>query len=380
MNSSHSALGAPTNRRPFFLVISILCFLICATGIIVDPVAGWSGSLIAGFFGLTLVLGASTFSAINAITGARWCSPINMVPPTVAHSYLVPVVVIALTIFLGHQVLYPWTNHAAVEHNHLLHAKAGWLNTPFFLTRALVVLLVFIGLITRLFPRHKSQADKQALPSASFSALYIIIFALAISVAGWDWIMSLEPEWFSTMFGVYCFAGVIQGGVAVVTVAALFLSSSKNPLVRLGDQQMKDLGGLLCGFSMFWGYIWFCQYMLIWYSNMPEETGYYIHRMNHGWGMIFWLNPIVNFIILFFPLLSKSVRTQRLLLLQLALVAIVGRWLDTYLMIAPASGEEPGFPIYALAATALLLGGMLLLSRKYLSSFCKNDAQSTQEN
>lgn len=333
-----------------------------AAGVIVDPAQAYAGLLTAALFGLTLALGAAVFAAIQGVSGARWWAPLRGITASVSGTYAIPAALLGLTLLLGIPALYAWARPEAAS-NHLLAAKAIWLNRPLFLARALVVLLAWAGLIVLL--RDRLRAVEAGSPDAAprfvrASVGFLVVLGPTISVAFWDWVMSLEPEWFSTMFAVYGFAGTFLGGIATVTAMALFLDA-RGALPRpLTPAVRHDLGKLLFGFATFWAYIWFCQYLLIWYSNIPEETPYYALRFQGGWSALFWLNPIVTFLAPFVVLLGADAKRKPAALGHAALVVILGRWLDVYVMVAPSAGPLPAFPLYAVAASLLVLGGMAL--------------------
>jgi len=347
-----------------WLVAAVVCLAVAIGGVFVDPVAGWQGLLIAAYVGLSAALGATLFVAINRVTGAKWAHGIHRVPWAVGRLMPVPAAFLAVVLPLGLTALYPWAVPGAAEASHLIHEKAAWLNVPFFLGRAGAVLAGFWVLTAMLLPRPEPAAAEPRMPSTPAAVIFVLLFAVLISVSSWDWMMSLEPEWFSTMFGVYGFAGTFLSGIAVVTVVAVIWSRAGEKRIALGDRQAHDLGALLFGFSMFWGYIWFCQYMLIWYANVPEETPYFAHRLSHGWEMLFWLNPVVNFVIPFVALLRKPAKLNRSVLLQVGIIVLVGRWLDAYLMVAPSQGGSPTLPVFALAATVVVGVAMLVVGRR----------------
>ncbi len=365
MNNATMAATSGWAERPLSKLAGALCLLVLVIGILLRPEAGWSGLLIGGFFGLTLALGASLFAAINAVSGARWSAPFAVVPSALGRTLIVPALALAVTFLGGLSVLYPWAQPAVVEGSHLLQEKTAWLNVPFFLARAGIILLVLLAMTHSLFHRPAS-GNAAALPRPPAAAVFLVVFAVAITVGSWDWLMSLEPEWFSTMYGVYSFAGAFVGGIAAITVLSIRLSGSHASPVQLGERQLHDLGSLLFGFSVFWAYIWFCQYMLIWYANIPEETPYYARRLSYSWSMLFWLNPVVNFVVPFVVLLSSRAKRNPQVLMEVAGVVLAGRWLDTYLMVAPALARYPEFPVYALAATGAVLLGMLAIGQRHL--------------
>ena len=335
---------------------------VLVAGAFLDPSQTFAGLLTAALFGLMLALGAAVFAAIQGVSGARWWTPLRMVTAAAAGTLAVPAILLGATLLLGMPALYSWARPEAAA-SHLLAAKAVWLNRPLFLARALVILLAWLGLVGLL--RNRLRALESGAPGAASrfaraSVGFLVVLAPTISVAFWDWAMSLEPEWFSTMFAVYGFAGTFLGGIAFVTAVALFLDARGHLPQPLSPATRHDLGKLLFGFAMFWAYIWFCQYLLIWYSNLPEETPYYALRFQGGWTALFWLNPLLSFLVPFVILLGSGAKKAPAALGHAALVVVLGRWLDAYVMVAPAAGPLPSFPIYAVAASLLVLAGMFL--------------------
>ena len=328
----------------FPILIAIASLVAVGVGVVLVPKEAWSGLLIAGVLGLYIALGAGLFAAISVVSGAQWWNGLRPIVHWTALCGIVPAMVLGLTFVLGMGSLYPWAQPGAVDASHLLHAKAAWLNRPFFLGRALLLLILFT-VATRALLNRKEQV------SVGGAAAYIVLIGLGISVASWDWLMSLEPEWFSTMFGVYGFAGAFLGGIAAIIMVAISVERWCPGTFRMSTAQCHDLGKLLFGFSMFWAYIWFCQYMLIWYSNIPEESVHFAARKHGIWLGLFWLNPIVSFVAPFLLLLSSHAKKNRLVLGQVASLILVGRWLDVYLMVMPATSDHAVFPWLSIAAT-----------------------------
>ncbi|MDP6125144.1 MAG: hypothetical protein QGH20_05245, partial [Candidatus Latescibacteria bacterium] len=299
-----------------------------------------------------------------AVGGARWWHGVVATSFKIARTLPVPAILLVLTLVLGLRVLYPWAVPGATETNHLLHEKAIWLNAPFFLARMVVVLAIWFA-VTKLLadsvtPDNQHPHAKASASPGRAGAASLLLLAVSVSVGFWDWVMSLEPEWFSTIFSVYGFSGALHGGIAAVTVMAL-LKTRPGGACPVDPHARHTLGILLFAFTMFWAYIWFCQYMLIWYANLPEETSHFATRFTGGWQMLFWLNPIVNFVVPFVALLSVPAKKNPWLLQRVALIILVGRWLDVYLMVTPASGAGRSVPIYAVAATLVVVVSMLFL-------------------
>ncbi len=341
------------------LGIGLIGLLTLIAGLVTEPTRAWIGLLVAGEFGLSIVLGAAVFAAVNGAARARWWLAVRRAPALLTEALPAPAAAILLVLILGTTRLYSWATHTPKGEHDLIAMKSAWLNLPFFTARGVLILVIWFGLLALLRTGIR-KFDGEARPAARSmqrrSVLYLICYAVTISVASWDWTMSLEPEWFSTMYGVYSFAGSFQVGIAsVVLIAALVLKGdAARPAV------LHDLGRLLFGFSIFWAYIWYCQYMLIWYANVPEEAIYFSRRIFSGWSMLFWLNPILKFVIPFLVLLSARAKRNRSVLIQVAALVVVGHWIDVLLRVAHVIGDV-SIPGFALAATAAVVSGMALL-------------------
>lgn len=337
---------------------------VTAVAVALQPAEAWAGVLVAGLYGVTLALGGALFVAIQVVSGARWWFPLRGVPLRLAATLPVPLAAVLLALVFGLATLYPWARAAAVEASPLLQAKRAWLNPPLFLARAVVIAVVWVALVAALrgafdaLARRPSPEGRQRLVRASL--VFLPVFALTLSVAAWDWGMSLEPDWYSTMYGVLLFAGTFQGGIAAVTALALLLDRQGKLDAPLGDAARHDLGKLLFGFSVFWAYVWFCQYLLIWYANLPEETGHYMARFSGGWSTLFWLVPVLCFLLPFVTQISQGAKRDPSRLYQAALVVLLGRWLDTYMLVAPSQGPVPALPFGAVGAAVAVLAGMRL--------------------
>jgi hypothetical protein len=185
-----------------------------------------------------------------------------------------------------------------------------------------------------------------------------LVFSVTISGASVDWILALEPMWFSTMWGAYHFSGMFSATVVILAISL----RRRGPLRGVfTDEHLHDLGRLLFGFSCFWMYIWFCQYMLIWYTAIPEETIYFIRRSEGAWHPLMLANVALNWIVPFFLLLPRPCKRSEKVMLKVAGVVLVGRWLDLYMMIFPSADRSPWIGVWEFAAAAALLGVFGLL-------------------
>jgi hypothetical protein len=196
-----------------------------------------------------------------------------------------------------------------------------------------------ISTLTDRWTKAKPYPEQAAL-IAKCSALFMVVFALSFSFASYDWIMSIEPHWFSTIFSVYTFSGLFVGGIAFITLALIVLRAQGYLVNYVTDDHLHDLGKWMFGMSTFWAYIWFCQYMLIWYSNIPEETVYFILREQGNWSWLFWSNFIICFGVPFFVLLPREAKRNPIKLAIVAVVILVGRWVDLFTLVAPKIFEH----------------------------------------
>jgi NNP family nitrate/nitrite transporter-like MFS transporter len=204
--------------------------------------------------------------------------------------------------------------------------------------------------------------------SKGYSAAFLAVFAVTFSLASFDWLMSIEPEFYSTIYALYCFSGLILSGVAAITVCVILLRR-RGWLAEAGPHHLHSLGKLVLGYSTFWAYIWLCQYILIYYANLPEETIYYIRRTaTRGWTALFLLNLFLNWVIPFVLLLSRNAKRNATVLLSACVIVLAGHWLDLYLMVVPAFG---GAQVFGWVDTALLAGFTALFALIFLNSLAK---------
>lgn len=341
-----------TARRALLLATGLGAAALLAAGVATSPGAALPGMLAAALFGLSISIGAAVFVAVSGVSGARWWLPLRSHAADLASLLPLPGALLLATLLAGLGALYPWASGAA---GHFGPTKALWLSEPFFLARAIVILVAWAGL-TRLLVSRLALAGGDGAARAAFaraSALFLVVLAPTLSIAVFDWAMSLEPRWFSTMYGLYGFSGAFLSGIAAITALSVVRSRRDG---GIAPERLHDLGKLLFAFSFFWAYIWFCQYLLVWYANLPEETPHYLARLREGWAPLFWLVPILSFGVPFAALLGAGPKRSPSVLLQASLAVLAGRGLDSWMMVGPASSPAPAFPSWFLLATALLLG------------------------
>ena len=299
-------------------------------------------------FLLSIALGALFFVNMQHITRAGWSVVLHRLAECLGAN--IPCLMalflpILISVLQGNGVLYPWADPAAAAGSELLRHKAAYLEPTFFGFRAVGYFAVWLFL-TRYFLTHSLAQDRTAetaetLRMERLSPAAMLLFAATVTFAAIDWLMSLTPDWYSTIFGVYFFAGIAVAGLATLILTSLCLQATGRLTRVITVEHYHDLGKLLLTFVVFWGYIAFSQYLLIWYGDIPEETQWYLVRQTGGWK---WISLVFlvggNCLIPFCGLLPRFVKRQKLLLGFWALWLLVMHWIDLYWIVMPNLGED----------------------------------------
>jgi hypothetical protein len=328
-------------------------------GLFFAPQRIWPNLLLVSYYLLGLALAGMAWIAIQYVSGAHWSTALRRVPE--AMSGVLPLGGLGIIcILILHPSLYPWTGGVHVQGD-APGFKLMWLSLPFFRIRAVVYLLGWLGFawaMLRISRQQDSDGDLgHTRRGTALAALFLVFFGVTFWLASFDWIMSLEPEWYSTIFGFYNFAGAFLSGLAVLALLLVWLQAHSPLKSVIRQQHLHDVGKLLFAFSTFWAYLWFSQYMLIWYANLPEETVYYIRRLHGFWQPLFVLNLVLNWVVPFFALLPRMNKQRTGILVRVSIVLLAGRWLDLYLMIMPPfSGGKPQIGIWEIGLVAGLVG------------------------
>lgn len=322
--------------------IGLLCFIL---GFVISPERVWVNYLVNLFYFVSLALFGTFFLALHNVVNASWSSPIKAVAEGLT-SFLLWSIPLGAGLYFGAHTLYEWTHHEVVVNDHLLSGKMPYLNMTGFILRSLTFLIVWF-ILSKILVKLSNQKVDQTNPSFRrkqmiFSVLFLVFFSYSYCFISYDWIMSIEPHWFSTIFGVYTFSGLFVSGLAVLTLMLIVLQSRGHLRNIINRNHYHDLGKYIFGMSCFWAYIWFSQYMLIWYSNIPEETMYYYLRLNGSWDWLFYFNLGINWLLPFFFLLSRDSKRSKFVLFRVCILLIIGRWLDIYLMVAPNVFKHAG--------------------------------------
>lgn len=344
-NNTPPATELPVGRTAGVVAVVGLAGLVA--GLVLSPPRGFTSLLTNGFFFLTLALGSVAFLALLYVSNAGWASVFKRVPEAFA-AYVPVGSLVMLGVLAGMPVLYLWARPGVMESDHLLNAKQAFLNVPGFALRmvALLGLWAFFAWRLRTGSLRQDKDDQSFEPTrrnVAASALFLVLFAPTFCLASFDWLMSLEPHWFSTIYGMYNIAGLLASSTAALTLAVVLLKRA-GLMPHVNASHLHDMGKLMFGFATFWAYLWLSQFLLIWYANIPEETTHYATRMHGGWGVLFWANVALNWALPFFLLLPRPAKRSESHLLRVAAIMLVGRWLDVWLMVAPPNSAERLLP------------------------------------
>ena len=318
--------------------------------------------LLMGYYFTCVCTCGVFFSAVMYVVQAGWSVVLIRVPQAfikvlpIAATILFAVILCGLFITHqganeeGKQTVIPYlyklwalkgvTDPHSSNYDAVIAGKSGYLNIPFFLIRIAFYLISYGGL-GALIVKYSNNEDtigglSNYNKNMTISCIFLLIFGFTVPLFAFDTIMSLEAHWFSTMFGWYNFAALWVGGLSVITLTIIYLKENGH-LQWVTEDHLFNFGQLILGFSIFWTYLWFGQFLLTWYANIPEEAAYFHRRWQPqfiGW---FWLNIVVNFVTPLLVLMSRPGRRKIKLLKVICIILICGHWLDYWQMIMPGA-------------------------------------------
>jgi hypothetical protein len=312
----------------------------------------WAVLLQNSTFFLLVVNASMFFVCVTTLAMGGWQMAFRRVPEAI--STLVPVfAVIALLVFLGiifgHQHhIYHWLDKEHVEHDPILKGKSGFLNPTFFLLWTILTLVVWswVGHKMRQLskradqPFNAEEVKGYMWSNSVWASVFTVFFGLTVaSTIPWFWLMSIDAHWFSTMYSWYTFASTFVSGMSLIAIYVVYLKNN-DYLEYVNEEHLHDLGKFMFAFSVFWTYLWYSQFMLIWYANIPEETIYFKARMQGPYRVIFFLNLIMNFVLPFLFLIRRGSKRNYTTMAVIAVLIIIGHWVDFYQMVMPGSLGE----------------------------------------
>ncbi len=354
--------GDLTGNRNMLLGVGLVAFLASA---IIGFASGdlhhqfLFSYLVAYMFTLSLCLGALLFVMIQHVTRAGWSVVVRRLAENMA-SCMWLMAVLFIPIAIGYHDLYHHWAGVAEGVDELLDGKSAYLNSTFFFIRAAIYFLVWIG-FARFFCGSSLKQDQNGDPGITLrmsrlAAPGILIMALTLTFAAFDWIMSLDPHWFSTIFGVTYFAGSMMALLATLGLFCMFLGRKGYLKGAVNVEHYHDIGKLLFAFMIFWTYVNFSQYFLIWYANLPEETLWYQHRAHGSWEIVGTILILGHFLLPFAFLMSRHIKRNTKTLAAAAIFLLVMHWMDMQFLIMPMheTDAEPGMHLHWMDAVTMI--------------------------
>src|SRR5690606_9640899 len=316
----------------------------------------WANLLVNGYFYFTISLAALFFLALQYVSEMAWGVTTHRIFQAIMSFMPIGAVVLLIVFIAGaahwHH-LYHWMdpevhNPNSEHYDRIIANKSAYLNVPFFFIRTIIYLAVWMYFAN--WFRKKSLEEDQLNLSGEVSPIYkrsifmgvifIFFFAYTSSSSAWDWLMSIDTHWFSTLFGWYAFSGMWVSSMIFALVLVLYLKS-KGYMKEVNDSHIHDLSKWMFAISCLWSYLWFSQFMLIWYSDIPEEVTYYLTRFEH-YNVVYIGTFFVNFLLPFFILMSRDAKRNAVFILPVALIIFIGHWLDVLTMVLPGTMFEEG--------------------------------------
>jgi len=322
--------------------IGILSFIV---GLLSDSETTWTRYLIVNYYFLSLAMGATFFYIIQVITQSGWSSAFKRVPEAMM-SYIPFAAVSFLLLFFGMHDIYHWSDAEAVVSDRLIEHKSPFLNVPFFFIRMVIFFILWIvfTLILRKISLREDAADKSDIngimslfaKSELYSKILAFILALTFSFSAFDWIMSIDVHWYSTIFALKNLVAAFLHGVSILTLI-VFILHKRGHFPFLNKYHMHDFARYIFMLSIVWGYFWFAQFMIIWYGNIPEETVYYNVRWQEGWKALFFLEIGLNWAIPFMVLLPVKASRNMTVISAMIILLIIGQYIDLFGQVVPGT-------------------------------------------
>ena len=319
----------------------------------------WAAIFVASFFFFMIALGTLVFHAIQYVAQAGWSPVLYRVLEGIT-AYLLPgsIIVVLIIIFAGTH-FFAWQNEEIVAHDEILQEKSVYLNFPFFIIRALIYLIGWN--LYRYYSRKNLLEQATATDYKPYkrnfkiSVFFLIFFAITESTMAWDWFMSLNPHWYSTLFAWYLFASIFVTAITAIALVTIFLKRLGH-LPFVNDSHLHDLAKYIFAFSIFWAYLWFGQFMLIWYANIPEEVTYFTIRIEE-YNLLFFGMLVLNFVFPILMLMNTNFKRIPYFVVLVGIVVLIGHYIDIFLMVVPSTvGPNWSFGIPEIAGIMFFLG------------------------
>ena len=391
MASIREQFEIPSKMKTWSMVLIIIGIIAFTLGLITKGVSSdehqrgiFIGTLMYNSIFFTLICNASMFFiCATTLAMGGWSTVIRRVPEAI--STLVPVfgsitfIIFLYVIFIDHNYnVYEWLDKAFVEKDKVLKGKSGFLNPGFFViwSTLAIGLWSLLGYRMRKLSSEADEAPMDFEKGKSYiwrntvtASLFIVWFSLTVaSTVPWFWMMSIDPHWYSTMYSWYTFASSFVSGMSLIALWVVYLKN-KGYLEYANQEHLHDIGKFMFAFSIFWTYLWFSQYMLIWYGNIPEETIYFKHRVQGPYKGIFFMNLIINFVCPILILMKRAVKRNYTWMTFMAVLIIFGHWIDFYQMVmGSVRKEEASLSWFDFGIASLFIGLMIQFTGRALAS------------
>lgn len=345
------------------LMIGGMGLVACIAAYMADTTQFLHSYLVAYLFWVSIGLGALFFVMLHHLVNAQWSIALRRLVE--ALMVCLPVMAIFfIPIAFGLHDLYHWSHAGAISSEHAMRAKAAYLQPTFFIIRTIIYFVIWTALA---FALHRmSLAEDSGYDEARrmrirrTSAGGMVLFAFTTTFAAFDWAMSLEAEWYSTIFGAYYYAGAVVGALSVIILLALYLRKQGILTKEYTVEHYNDLGKLLFAFMIFWAYMAFSQYFLIWYGNIPEETIWFGQRWVGSWKVISLALVFGNFVIPFLLLMPKTIKRRYGFLAFMALWMLLFHWVDLFWLVMPGHSPDGAHVSWMDLVTMVGVGGIFI--------------------
>lgn len=310
----------------------------------------YANLLLMGYYFACVCAAGTFFVALQLVTQSGWSAGLIRIPQAMSSVLPVAAILLFIIVVLGlftNNLYQHWNTEGLMDpdspnYDALVAGKSIYLNVPGFLTRQIVFMgsySIFAYILAKLSYQEDLAGGLNTYKKGfKLSAIFLVIFGFTTPIWSFDTIMSLEAHWFSTMFGWYNFAAMFVSGLCAITLIIILLKKA-GYMPWVNENHLHDLGNLIFGFSIFWTYVWFSQFLLIWYSNIPEETVYFFKRWEPEYKPWFWLSIIMNFLAPLLLLVDRDAKRRQGLMMFVCILLLCGHWLDYYIMVMPGTVE-----------------------------------------
>ncbi len=375
------------NIKTISLIMIIIGIVSMIVAFLTDTHSAWVSLLFNNYFFMGVSLFAVFFVALQHVAEAGWSTIFKRIPEAIMSflpitGLIMLVIAVAAALHLNH--IYHWMEPGIMDPNapnydKIIAGKEAYLNIPFFLIRSFIYVIIWIYCAKKLRDislqgdLEGGIGEKSYFKGLKVSAWFIVFFAVSSSTASWDWIMSIDTHWFSTLFGWYIFSEWATIGFATILLLTLIINK-QGYLPGLNDSHIHDLGKFVFAFSIVWTYMWFSQFMLIWYANIPEEVTYFMQRIEQSnYRFLFWFSMIINFLVPTILLMSRDAKRNRNRLILVCTIILIGHWINSYLLFAPGTLYDKGN--LGFLEIGLGLGFLGLFLKIFFSSLSKRNIE-----